>query len=141
MLQLEWRPFIIYGIAYSLLMLIVPIAVQFLVNDLTMANLQVSVFTLIAFILLIICTAMFANYTKYVLLEYTERKIQGFFLRYFDYEYKLSDQKKRYFFELPNILKSISGWANDGLKLPHLSVVTHKRREPFLWFSSFMELI
>ena len=109
MLQLEWRPFIIYGIAYSLLMLIVPIAVQFLVNDLTMANLQVSVFTLIAFILLIICTAMFANYTKYVLLEYTERKIQGFFLRYFDYEHKLSEQKKRYFFELPNILKSISG--------------------------------
>jgi hypothetical protein len=116
-LQLEWRPFITYGIAYSFLMLIVPIAVQYLVNDLTMANLRISVFSLIAFIALVICTAMFANYAKYVLLEYTERKIQGFFLRYFDYENRISEQKKRYFFELPNILKSIAGWANDGFDI------------------------
>ena len=116
-LQLEWRPFITYSITYSLLMLIVPIAVQFLVNDLTMANLRISVFSLIIFIALVICTAMFANYAKYVLLEYTERKIQGFFLRYFDYETGISEQKKRYFFELPNIQKNIAGWANDGFDI------------------------
>lgn len=116
----EWKVFFIYGVAYSLLSLIVPFSVQMLVNNLALAGLQFTIFTLTILFIVVLCALQFCRYAQLLLMEYVERQFVTKGQNWFDG--KIPEDRIMYF-ELMAVPKNLSKWALDGFEISLTLVV------------------
>lgn len=110
----EWRPFVIYGVSYALLSLLVPLIVQLLVNNLALAGLNLSLFTLTVVLTGGLVFLQLSRLAQIVLLEFLERKLLALYTPRFS---GLAEKKRLMFFELATVPKSLSKWALEGFEI------------------------
>lgn len=109
----EWRAFMVYGLAFSLLSLLVPLIVQLLVGNLMLVGLGLSMFTLVVLLLIGLTALQFVRFGQVILLEFLERQFVHRMTWQLQHR-KLSDQIM--FFEISNMTKTLSKWALDGFE-------------------------
>lgn len=110
----EWRPFALYGVTYALLSLLVPLVVQLLVNNLALAGLNLSIFTLSVVLSAGLFFLQLTRLAQIILLEYLERKLMALYAPRFS---GLAEKDRVMFFELAAIPKSLSKWALEGFEI------------------------
>jgi ABC-type bacteriocin/lantibiotic exporter with double-glycine peptidase domain len=110
----EWKPFVIYGVCYALLSLLVPLIVQLLVNNLALVGLNLSLVTLSVILAIGLSLLQLSRLAQIVLLEYLERKLIARFAPRFT---AAQESKKPYFFELASVPKSLSKWVLEGFEI------------------------
>ena len=110
----EWKPFVIYGVCYALLSLLVPLIVQLLVNNLALVGLNLSLVTLSIILAIGLAFLQLSRLAQIVLLEYLERKLVARLAPRFT---AISSAEKTYFFELVSVPKSFSKWALEGFEI------------------------
>jgi ABC-type bacteriocin/lantibiotic exporter with double-glycine peptidase domain len=110
----EWKPFVIYGVCYALLSLLVPLIVQLLVNNLALVGLNLSLVTLSIILAIGLSLLQLSRLGQIVLLEYLERKLIARLTPRFS---AISTGEKTYFFELASVPKSLSKWALEGFEI------------------------
>lgn len=109
----EWRAFMIYGLAFALLNLLVPFIVQLLVGNLLLAGLGLSLFTLSLLLLTGLIALQACRYGQIMLLEFLERQ---FVYRHTHKFQGIDSKDQTMFFELPSVTKSLAKWALDGFE-------------------------
>lgn len=110
----EWRPFALYGVTYALLSLLVPLVVQLLVNNLALAGLNLSIFTLSIVLGVGLFFLQLTRLAQIILLEFLERKIMALYAPRFS---GVAEKDRLMFFELAAIPKSLSKWALEGFEI------------------------
>ncbi len=108
------RPFVVYGIAYSLLGLLIPVIVQFMVNNLALAGLSLNLFTLAVVLVLGLGLHQACKLAQIYLAEALERKFMAFYTPRFR---GMKPHYRCYYFELAALPKSLSKWALDGFEI------------------------
>jgi hypothetical protein len=100
------RPYVFYSLAYGLSTLIVPLGVQFLVNNLALSGIWLNISAFILFLVVGLVVSQVIRHSQLIIVEYLQREI-------FVKEIKLWMDFSRkdyshYFFEINNLLKSFS---------------------------------
>ncbi len=113
----EWKPFIIYGLTYSVLILIIPLAVQLVVNQIALSGLKLSLITIVVIISAALFLAQLVRYAQIILLEYLQRKFKYWTLPIWNEAKNLDDKYKYYYFELASVQKKMGSWCFDGFEL------------------------
>lgn len=113
----EWKPFIIYGLTYSVLVLIIPLAVQLVVNQIALSGLKLSLITIVAIISAALFLAQLVRYAQIILLEYVQRKFKYWTLPVWTEAHDLENKYKYYYFELASVQKKMGSWCFDGFEL------------------------
>lgn len=105
--HLKWhRAYIYYSLAYGLSTLIVPLGVQFLVNNLALSGLWVNISAFIVIIIIGLCVSQVIKHSQLIIVESLQREIFCLEMQ----AWKQFNQKdySHYYFEVLNLLKSFS---------------------------------
>jgi ABC-type bacteriocin/lantibiotic exporter with double-glycine peptidase domain len=100
------RKFIIYSALYGLTTLIVPLAVQFLVNNLALSGLWLNIAAFIFIIAFGLLVSFTLNYCQVILNEFIQREL--FFYEVRRWKMDIAEKKRIYFVEVFFLLKSYS---------------------------------
>ncbi len=105
----EWRVFLVYGLVNTLLLLLTPLAVQMVVNQIAISGLKISLTTLIIIIAIALTFAQLIKFAQFIILEYIQRQFKVWHLPSF---IDLTEPKKTcYYFEISSVQKKISSWT------------------------------
>jgi ABC-type bacteriocin/lantibiotic exporter with double-glycine peptidase domain len=105
--HLKWhRPYIYYSLAYGLSTLIVPLGVQFLVNNLALSGLWVNISAFIVIIIVGLCVSQVIKHSQLIIVESLQREI--FCLEMQAWKKFNRKEYSHYYFEILNLLKSFS---------------------------------
>lgn len=105
LLQLNSK-YILYALAYGLSSLIIPLAVQFLVNNLALSGIWVNLVTFLAVISFGLVVSQIIKYSQTIIVEFLQREI--FVGESKVWERKIKQGYSHYYFETFNLLKSFS---------------------------------
>jgi ABC-type bacteriocin/lantibiotic exporter with double-glycine peptidase domain len=119
----EWKAFALYGVLFTVLNLLIPFAIQLIVNNLALVGLEASLATALIIILVTFFFSMFFRYSQIMIMEYLERQWMDEFVPLFVQRHDLSFVQKAYFFEITNVQKNLSKWALDGFEITLTLVV------------------
>jgi ABC-type bacteriocin/lantibiotic exporter with double-glycine peptidase domain len=100
------RRYIFYAIAYGLSTLILPLGVQYLVNNLALSGIWLNTLTFVVLIALGLIFTQICRHSQVILLEYFQREI--FLLEIAIWKNFNRKGKEHYFFEVVNLLKSFA---------------------------------
>ncbi len=100
------RKYIIYSALYGITTLIVPLAVQFLVNNLALSGLWLNIFGFLFIIAGGLTLSQVLKYCQFVLNEYLQREL--FFYEVKRWKKSLDDAKRMYYVEIFFAMKSYS---------------------------------
>lgn len=100
------KTYIYYSLGYGFSTLIVPLGVQFLVNNLALSGIWLNTTVLISFIIAGLIIAQAIKHSQLVLAESLQREI--FFLEICEWRDSNRDKYSEYYFEILNLLKSFS---------------------------------
>lgn len=100
------RKYIIFSVLYGITTLIVPLAVQFLVNNLALSGLWLNVAGLLTVIALGLGLSLSFNYCQILLNEYLQREL--FYIESQKWKIDVPENKRKYYVEMFFALKSYS---------------------------------
>lgn len=100
------KKYVVYSVLYGLTTLIIPLAVQFLVNNLALAGLWVNIVALIVIIGVGLTFSLLLKYCQFVLNEYLQREL--FEIESKKWQEQILDVNRIYFVEIFFALKSFS---------------------------------
>lgn len=111
----EWRVFLVYGFVNTLLLLLTPLAVQMVVNQIAISGLKISLTTLIIIIASALTFAQIIKFAQFIILEFIQRQFKQWHLPSFIDQ---NDPKKTcYYFEISSVQKKITSWTFSGFEL------------------------
>jgi hypothetical protein len=100
------KTYVIYSLLYGLSTLIIPLGVQFLVNNLALSGLWLNISFFISFIIFSLFFSQVIKHSQVILLESLQREI--FCLEVLRWKNLSSTKYSHYFFEIFSLLKSFS---------------------------------
>jgi ABC-type protease/lipase transport system fused ATPase/permease subunit len=100
------RPYVYYSLAYGLSTLIVPLGVQFLVNNLALSGLWLNITAFIFFIVIGLIISQVIKHSQLIIVESLQREI--FCIEMGHWKNFNRKQYSHYYFEVLNLLKSFS---------------------------------
>lgn len=100
------KPYVYYSLAYGLSTLIVPLGVQFLVNNLALSGLWLNISAFIVFIVIGLIVSQIIKHSQLIIVESLQREIFCIEIN----QWKNFNRKdySHYYFEVLNLLKSFS---------------------------------
>lgn len=114
------RLYIFYALAYGLSSLVIPLAVQFLVNNLSLSGIWANIVTFLAFVSGLLILAQVFKYSQVIIMEYLQRQLFKDELTRWQVQGKAS--KAHYYLEIPNLLKSFSKTYTDLIEISLVSL-------------------
>ena len=100
------KPYIYYSLAYGLSTLIVPLGVQYLVNNLALSGLWLNISAFIVFIIIGLVISQVIKHSQLILVESLQREI--FCIEIEPWKKFNRKEYSHYYFEVMNLLKSFS---------------------------------
>jgi len=100
------KPYVYYSLAYGLSTLVVPLGVQFLVNNLALSGLWLNISAFILFIVIGVIISQVIKHSQLIISESLQREI--FCIEIEQWKNFNRPEYSHYFFEVPNLLKAFS---------------------------------
>lgn len=100
------KPYVYYSLAYGLSTLIVPLGVQFLVNNLALSGLWLNISAFIIFIVIGLVVSQIIKHSQLIIVESLQREI--FCIEINQWKNFSRKDYSHYYFEVLNLLKSFS---------------------------------
>ena len=118
--KIAWKAFVVYGLVYSVMSPVVPLAVQGVISNWAFIDMGVNLVPLLMAIVGILALIQIARYAQILLAEFLERRIVARLVPQFQ---GVSETLRPYFFEIALIPKSLSKWAIEGLELALVLII------------------